>query len=231
MDYVGTELGVFDHATNWKAYVRSKIAKYLTGEVLEVGAGIGAFTESVSDCAKQWWCLEPDSKLISSIRERQASGRIPVTVKSIVGTLDDIEPAKKFDAIIYMDVLEHIRDDVAEARNAASRLAPGGRVIILAPAFQAVYSSFDAAIGHFRRYTRASLGKVRPTELQAEESFYLDAPGLSLSLANRLFLRSAHPTKAQIMFWDTKIVPIARIVDPLIGFNIGRSVVAVWRRN
>jgi SAM-dependent methyltransferase len=231
MKYVGNELEVFERANNWKSYVRSKISRYLSGEVLEVGAGIGAFTEALSDCARQWWCLEPDVHLISSIAARQAAGRVSASTKLVAGTLAELDRSRSFDAILYMDVLEHIRDDAQEVRDAASRLSPDGRLIILAPAFQAVYSPFDAAIGHCRRYTRTSLDRIRPAELSNEACFYLDAPGLTLSLANRWLLRSAAPTDAQIAFWDTRIIPIARLVDPLMRFSFGRSVVAIWRRS
>ena len=40
----------------------------------------------------------------------------------------------KFDAILYIDVLEHIEDDRAEMARAAARLKPGGALIVLAPA-------------------------------------------------------------------------------------------------
>jgi SAM-dependent methyltransferase len=231
MEYVGTELGVFEQAHNWKSYVRSKISKYISGNVLEVGAGLGAFTEALSDCAAQWCCLEPDAHLISSIAARQAAGRVSASAKIVTGTLADLDRSLSFDAILYMDVLEHIQDDVDEAREAAGRLSPGGRLIILAPAFQSVYSPFDAAIGHYRRYTRASLERIRPAQLSAEDAFYLDAPGLALSLVNRWLLRSKNPTDAQISFWDRRVIPIARRVDPLVRFRFGRSVVAIWRRS
>ena len=42
--YVGSELELFEKARNWKAYWRAQIAGFVRGEVLEVGAGIGANT-------------------------------------------------------------------------------------------------------------------------------------------------------------------------------------------
>ena len=38
--YIGNELELFKNATNWKKYFCSKIAEFIHGDVLEVGAGI-----------------------------------------------------------------------------------------------------------------------------------------------------------------------------------------------
>jgi len=119
---------------------------------------------------------------------------------------------------------------VREAARAADLLAPGGHLIILGPAFQFVYSPFDAAVGHCRRYTSAGLASIRPTGLISTAEFYMDAPSLMLSLANRLLLRNSTPRKAQIAFWDRAIVPVARVLDQLFGPYFGRSVVAIWQK-
>jgi SAM-dependent methyltransferase len=230
MRYMGTELDVFANAGNWKNYVRDMLQPYISGSVLEVGAGKGSFTSALSnlDCTK-WICLEPDPTLADEIKRRCAANELPRHIELIVGTEADLSQTQIFDTILYLDVLEHILDDAAEVRRATSRLAPGGRLIILSPAFQMLYSAFDNAIGHHRRYTRKSLEYLRPANTITEAAFYLDAPGVLLSLANRFLLRSAQPKLDQIVFWDRAIVPLARIFDPIIGRSVGRSVVAVWR--
>jgi SAM-dependent methyltransferase len=229
--YEGSELEVFAGARQWKSYVRDRLAPHVKGRVLEVGAGIGAFTEVLAPLApSQWHCLEPDAGLLAEIATRQADGRVPAAATLINGTLSALPPEEQFDSILYLDVLEHIREDRAEAAAATARLTAGGHLIVLCPAFQLVYSPFDAAIGHHRRYTRGSLAKVRPDGTELVASFYMDAPGLLLSLANRVLLRDAAPTKAQIGVWDRFVVPAARWIDPLVGRGFGRSVVAIWRR-
>jgi SAM-dependent methyltransferase len=228
---VGTELDVFATAVGWKSYVRDTLQPYIGGAILEVGAGKGSFTISLSklDCT-EWVCLEPDSALADEIRQRRAANELPPYVNLVVGTEADLPKEQVFDTILYLDVLEHISDDEAEVRRAARRLAIGGRLIILSPAFPMLYSKFDAAIGHYRRYTRKSLERLRPADIVAEAAFYLDAPGALLSLANRLLLRSAQPTLNQIAFWDRVMVPLARKLDPIVGRCVGRSVVVVWRK-
>jgi SAM-dependent methyltransferase len=138
------------------------------------------------------------------------------------------EPA--FDAILYVDVLEHIEDDAAELERAAGRLKSGGRILVMSPAHPWLYSPFDAAIGHFRRYRRSDGRRLTPAGLRLDSAAYLDSVGLLASAANRLVLRSATPSLAQILLWDRWMVPISRLIDPLLGFNLGKSILFVWRK-
>jgi hypothetical protein len=127
-------------------------------------------------------------------------------------------------------VLEHIPGDEAEMREAARHLAPGGHLVVLSPAFQGLYSRFDEALGHERRYTKRSLARVIPRHLERVALFYLDSLGMLLSLGNRVMLRQATPSVKQILFWDRRVIPVSRILDPLVGRRFGRSIVAVYRR-
>jgi SAM-dependent methyltransferase len=65
-----------------------------------------------------------------------------------------------FDAVVASDVLEHIEDDRAAASEIARVLRPGGAAIISVPAHQWLFSEHDAALHHFRRYSKASLRDV-----------------------------------------------------------------------
>ncbi len=228
--YIGNELELFAHAQNWKRYFGSVIAP-LGARVLEVGAGLGSTTAALCNGAQtEWWCLEPDRSLLAEVEARIQSGALPACCRACPGTLSDLPADARFDSILYIDVLEHIADDRAELARAARHLAPGGRLVVLSPAYPFLYSPFDRAIGHYRRYTRASLGALTPPGCRQTRLFYLDSVGLLTSLANRLFLRQSLPTQAQILFWDRRLVPLSRRLDPLLGFRAGRSVIGIWER-
>jgi hypothetical protein len=113
---------------------------------------------------------------------------------------------------------------------AAARLNPGGALIVLAPAHPFLFTPFDAAIGHFRRYTRASLRAVAPGTLRVEKLVYLDAAGMLASAANRWLLQSSMPTERQILTWDRLLVPVSRLIDPLFAGGVGKSVLGIWRK-
>jgi SAM-dependent methyltransferase len=229
--YVGTELDVFALADNWKAYYGSFLRPFLSGEVLEVGAGLGATTRVLCDgSARRWTCLEPDPKLAAEVAARVADGTLPPCCRAVAGDVASLPASDLYDAILYVDVLEHIVDDCAELAAAARHLREGGRLAVLAPAHAWLYTPFDAAIGHHRRYTKATLAAAAPPSLVRERLDYLDAAGLFLSLGNRLLLRSAHPTAAQILFWDRRVIPVSRVLDRLLARRAGKSVLGIWRR-
>ena len=229
--YVGTELDLFATADRWKSYVRRRIQIFLGRQVLEVGAGTGGTTRVLCDDGPdRWICLEPDSslgdRLIAAIHE----GELPDCCEARIGTLADLDEHDRFDTILYMDVLEHIADDRSELVRAADQLQAGGHLIVLAPAHQWLFTPFDQAIGHYRRYTKATLRASRAENLALVRLDYLDSVGMLASLGNRFILKSSMPNPAQIAVWDRFMVPPSHLVDPLLGYSLGKSVLAVWRK-
>lgn len=230
--YAGSELDLFAEARNWKAYWCGRIQPFLLGDVLEVGAGIGSNTELMSQRASgRWVCLEPDPGLARQLSEKLRANGSGGRMESRCGTLRTLDQQEQFDTVVYIDVLEHIEDDAGEMRLAATRLRPGGRIIVLSPAHQWLFTPFDSSIGHFRRYDRSSLTKVSPAGTALERMFYLDALGIAASAANQLLLRQSMPTRSQIGFWDRWIIPASRVMDPLLGYSLGKSIVGIWRKS
>lgn len=231
LSYVGSELELFAHAERWKAYLASQLRGCLRGDVAEVGAGLGAFTKHLLAVpTRSWTCIEPDPQLLAALRKELAHDVANGRVRCVGGTLSDLPADECFDCILYIDVLEHIYDDRAELAQAARRLAPGGSLVVMSPAHDFLFSAFDQAIGHHRRYDVASLSSAAPRELLCERMRYLDAVGMLASLANRFLLRRAQPTHSQIQLWDKRMVPLSRRLDPLLRHRLGKSILAIWRK-
>jgi len=228
--YVGSELETFKLARNWKSYWASVLAPHVRGAVLEVGAGAGAnIPYLLNPRVTRFLGLEPDGRLFATMA-RETSSAGPPAVGARQGMMADLPPGERFDTIVYLDVLEHIEQDRQEVADAASLLNPGGRLVVLAPAFQQLYSEFDRAVGHYRRYTTATLTALAPPTLTLVAARYLDAFGACLSGANRLLLSKSMPSEANILLWDRWIVPLSRVADHVLQRVVGRSVVCVWER-
>jgi len=230
--YVGTELEVFHYAKNWKHYYRRQMRAFIGDEVLEIGAGIGGTCVVLCEPGKKrWLCIEPDASQANQIREKIADKKLPACceVKSL--HTSEVPAGEMFDSIIYIDVLEHIENDAEEIGFAVSHLRPGGHLIVLSPAHQYLYSPFDAAVAHFRRYNKESLSAAMTNyDLECVKLVYLDSVGCLISLGNKLLLRSTTPTWGQMRFWDRGIVPISSVVDKFFGYRLGKSILGVWRR-
>jgi SAM-dependent methyltransferase len=230
--YVGGELELFAHAHHWKRYWISKLRPFIRGAVLEAGAGIGTNTVILRDGTEsRWVCLEPDPGLVAELRQKISNSPACRSSEIVTGTIDSLPEQDSFDTILYIDVLEHIPDDRREVQRAGYRLKPNGRLIVLSPAHGWLYSPFDKAIGHCRRYTARTLRQLTPDNVRVKELFYLDSVGLLASAANRVLLRQSMPKPEQLRVWDNFMVPCSRLLDPLTAHRVGKSVVCVWERN
>ncbi len=227
--YQGNELVLFQHAKNWKKYFSAEIRPFIKGNVLETGAGIGSTTLVVNDgSAGSWLLVEPDPEMSSLLEKKIQQKKLPVNCRLQTGTIETITGT--FDTIIYIDVLEHIKNDSAEMKKAATLLQAGGHLIVLSPAFPHLYSPFDKAIGHYRRYNKRMLGNITPPELKMVHIKYYDSMGYFAAIMNKVLLRQKYPAAGQVSFWDNWLVPVSKVTDKIFFHRFGKSIIAVWRK-
>jgi SAM-dependent methyltransferase len=228
--YIGQELHIFALAVNWKRYYSSHIRPHLKGDVLEVGAGLGANTRFLkSPDLSSWTCLEPDPALVEKMRATFMKDRLLADCSVETKTTEILGNDRHFDAILYLDVLEHIADDRAELNRAARLLRPSGKIVVLAPAHQWLFTAFDSAIGHYRRYNRRSLQALTPYGCRLISLSYLDSVGMLASLINRIFLKQPMPRRGEILLWDGALVRLSSIADKIFFHRVGKSLLAVWQ--
>ena len=228
--YLGKNLELFEKANTWKRYWGSILRPYILkeGQILEVGCGISGNTILFHDMPYiKWTGLEPDFKLRKTAAKK-CKGYARINI--VGGNIKDLSHQEYFDLNLYIDVLEHIDDDRTELSEAFLRLKSGVRIFILSPAFQSLYREFDMAIGHFRRYNKETIKMAAPINSEIEKIFYLDSVGLVLNAANKFLLKSQHPNLSQINFWDNIIIPISKILDRIVNYKIGKSIVMVNRK-
>ena len=92
-------------------------------------------------------------------------------------------------SVVAFNVLEHIPDDVEALRTFAGLVRPGGRIVMLCPAFPIGMSRFDREVGHVRRYTKATIGAAaRDAGLQVEQVHYVGSIGLLAWIVNMRLL-------------------------------------------
>ena len=231
LPYMGRELDIFSNAVHWKRYWSSQVRSFLTGDVLEVGAGTGVNTPFLAPhLARSWTCIEPDAALAQRAAATLALNPATSGCQVLTGTTQTLPGNLRFDALLYIDVLEHIEHDKEELERAALLLRKGGNLIVLSPAHRWLYTEYDRSIGHFRRYDRAGLLACSPRSCVVKKLWYLDSVGMLATWANRLLLHQAMPHLHQILFWDRCLVPSSTIMDRLLSHRVGRSILAVWTK-
>jgi 2-polyprenyl-3-methyl-5-hydroxy-6-metoxy-1,4-benzoquinol methylase len=106
-------------------------------------------------------------------------------------------PRGQFDAVLMLDVLEHLEHDVESARVAAELLRPGGILICTVPAYQWLWSKRDEHHQHFRRYSAAQFRRLfEQPDLELELFSHLNTWLFPVAAAARLTakVRNAHDT-------------------------------------
>ena len=225
-----SQMDIFYNTKNWKNYWTSGLANFIQKDVLDVGSGKGSnlpFYLKVKTLSRII-CLEPNKKLFLDLRNNKRLNKKKIIIKNI--KLSQLNSKKKFNTIIYADVLEHIKYDLKEIQLAAKYLKKNGRLIILCPAHNFLFTSFDKNVGHFRRYNKKMFKNLRVKNAKIEKIYYLDSLGFFLSFLNKFFLKR-NPKKKEIKFWDNMVVPISKITDYLLCNLFGKSIVCVYKKN
>src|SRR5512133_2578103 len=121
--------------------------------VADIGCGCGRMLQLL---ASRYDAVGVDASPIAVEFSHQRGVRI------VQGSLpDEIPlPAASFDAVLMLDVLEHLDDDVTCAAAVGKLLKPGGVFLLTVPAYQWLFGPHDAAHHHRRRYTRPQLRSV-----------------------------------------------------------------------
>lgn len=127
--------------------------------VVDAGAGTGAYTDLMLADGKEVVALEYLPEFVASLGERfrddyDASVTVLQADLGDPAGLPDFPPT---DSMICLNVIEHVEDDLQALKNMRERVKPGGRLVILVPAYPWLYNSMDRAIGHYRRYGKGQL--------------------------------------------------------------------------
>ena len=148
LNYDGWELNFFDKAKNFRDYQWSLFRNRIKKKILEVGPGNCVYLQRYYHISKEIHLFEPSRKIRNKLKKKTKKlKKVKLLTKYY---------KSKYDTIIYLDVLEHIRDDEKEILSAYKRLKKNGNLIISVPAFQYLFTDYDRKIGHYRRYDKKS---------------------------------------------------------------------------
>jgi SAM-dependent methyltransferase len=149
------EFEALREAVNYRRSLVREFAPHLSGDVAEVGAGIGQITSALSEIpsVRQVVAYEPEPRFCLEFKKR-----LPKT-KLVEGIFTGGN-GEECDGIVCVNVLEHIReDDAALASFRQGLSARKGKLCLFVPARQEIYAPIDRDFGHHRRYTKSNLRK------------------------------------------------------------------------
>jgi len=210
------------------------IQKHLSGNILEVGAGVGQFTRQLSARADSVVALEPHKELFEVLEIQTADlpnvSVVPAKTQDLLA--DPNWNDRKFNSIVYLNVLEHIEGDVDELACARKLLADGGRLIAIVPAHGWLYSRIDKLTGHYRRYGKRQIMSLFKAGLSDPEVRYFDSVGLIPYLIVYRLFRSTSVTGLGAKIYSMIILRISFLLYIVFrGRLVGKNLIAIGRNN
>ena len=236
LDEEGAEiLETISKADKFNYWMYQTILPYCSGEILEIGSGIGNISK--------YFINDGCNITLSDIRANYCD-KLSATFESHknfsgVKQLDLVDPCfddkyasllEQFDTIFSLNVIEHIKDDQIALENCKKLIKPDGKLIILVPAYMFLYSRFDKELEHYRRYTRKKLKhQFKQSGLHVVDAFYFNFIGtLGWFFTGKILRRKTIP-EGQMGLYN-KLVPIFKIIDKILFRSMGLSVIVVGKK-
>lgn len=211
----------------YRRYQLELLRPHLGASVVEVGAGLGEFSAQLTDLDRLV-VSDTDPLCLAALHERfdRVAG-VDVVPMDIDGELVLDAPVH---TVLAMNVLEHLADDVAALRGLRELCRPGGNIVLWVPAYPALYGDFDRKVGHFRRYTPATLRTViEAVDLDVEVLRPINLLGGLAWWAAIRMRGQGTVSPGLVRLYDRFVVPVTRAVERRWTPPFGQSLLCVAR--
>jgi SAM-dependent methyltransferase len=218
-------------AVNYFASQGRLVKPELGRRVVEVGCGIGNFTGMLLD-REAVVSIDIEPECIARLKQRYPNQSNLQTFVCDAGgpALADFA-AFRPDTCVCLNALEHIAEEGAALKGMASILRPRGVIVLLLPAFQALYGPIDRNLSHYRRYSRESiLALATAARLRTKKIHYVNLAGFFGWWINSHIFRREDQSEAQIRIFDRYLVPYLSQIESWIKPPFGQSLFVVLEK-
>lgn len=234
IDEEGMEtLSVIEQADKFNEWMYRTIRPWCQGKILEIGSGIGNISQFFINENAEITLSDIRDNYCEILTKKFAQHHTPVININLTDPEFDGKFAHlfgNFDAVFALNVVEHINDDSLALSNCYKLLRPGGRVVILVPAYQALYNSFDKALEHYRRYTKSTLSSViTGSDFRIIHRQYFNAAGIAGWFVSGYLQKNDTIPGGQMKLYN-KLVPVFKLVDKCLFNQFGLSVIVVGEK-
>jgi SAM-dependent methyltransferase len=224
-------LSAFEKAKGYSHWTYEQFEEYLGKRIIEIGSGVGNITSEllISPRTETLTATELSESSLEILKQRLGDfSKIKTSTWNIETDPSEDLLNEQFDTVVCSNVLEHIQDDVKALRHMKKLLHAGGRLVLLVPAHQALFSEIDTSLGHHRRYSRKRLEKaLRASGFRIEHMSTFNFLGALGWWWSGKVMRNPELGSGGIKTFD-RLVPFLRVVDPLLSkFLFGVSLIAI----
>ena len=221
--------------TEW---LYNEVSADIQGDVLEIGSGIGTYSEKIirsKPQLSQVTLTDIAPSYIEALRRKfSPNNNNNVSVSRLdLNCSDDYNKIgyEKFDSILGLNVLEHVENDEFALHQLYRMLKDEGTLVLLVPCHKFLYNVLDSKAGHFRRYTKKELEyKISKTPFTVQRIFYFNMLGVVGWYLNGGLARSPQINGTAYRIFDI-LVPLSGYIEKLIGRRFGLSIICYLKKN
>jgi SAM-dependent methyltransferase len=215
-------------AVNYRYWLVDLALPFLGDDPLEVGSGIGLYAADWRAAGvPRLTVSEADAGRLEVLRERFADDSAVIVRELAV----PIAEQASYSSVVAYNVLEHVEDDIGAVAAFRGLVRPGGRVVVLVPAFPSALGRFDRDIGHHRRYRKRTLRSAAASAgLEVEVLRHVNGVGLLGWYVVVRLLRGRPRAGLLLKVYDAAVVPLLRRVESRWEPPFGQSLLLVARR-
>lgn len=221
---IQSRLAEVDRYNEW---IFDQFKEHIGMRVLDVGCAIGNITQYLAD-RELVYGIDVVQEFVSATSKRFAG--MPNFKTALFDIADPAVTqlaAENIDTIISVNVLEHVENDAKALDNMNRILAPGGRLLLLVPAFQFLFGTMDAADNHYRRYNKSMLRqRLMSAGFHVDKEYYMNLIGIAGWYINGKILKNDLISTSHYSLYN-RIVPIISTLESLIHPPVGLSLVAI----
>lgn len=224
-------LNHWNYIDRYSRWMYHTYEKYINDgdRIFDVGAGMGRMVKFYIDRAAQVTATDIFQNQVDYMNARfyeynNFDAVLWDIMKDEVGNYKE-----KYDTVICINVLEHLRDDKLAIKKMKEILKPKGKIIIMVPAQQKLYCSLDENVGHYRRYNKGDLKNLaRENQLTILKNIYFNQLGIlpywwkgkRKVKDKESFSSSLNEYNSKIYNWASMLMePIEKLILPPKGLS------------
>ena len=210
-------------AVNHRRWFVELALPFLGDDPIQIGSGLGDYALEWAPHFSRFTATEADPGRLVALKER-LGGYDTVDIRQMLLPTDEVNT---YSGAVSYNVLEHIEDHVTTLRSMARLVRPGGRIVLIVPAFPFAMSPVDIATGHVRRYTKKTMRQaLTEAGLAVEELRYARSDRV---LPGHQRVPADAEGRPIVKLYDRLVLPATRAAERLVRPPFGQSVFAVAR--
>jgi SAM-dependent methyltransferase len=232
-DEVGeSTLATIAAADAFNRWMYDSIKHYCTEPILEIGSGLGNISGFFIADGKQIMLSDLRQEYCTALSGKFLSAKNLIDIAPIDLVAPNFEETYRahigtFQSVVALNVVEHIENDSLAMQNFKKLLTENGKLVILVPAYQWLFSRFDTELGHYRRYTKKRLTTLfEKNGFTVQEAKYFNSVGIAGWWLFGKILKKKQIREGQMKLYNL-LVPVIKLIDFCTMRSFGLSVIAV----